>query len=143
MPRGIEAKLQDKFIALLKKENILHIKTNGGLSYLPAGQITKSSKYTYTGEFLPKKQKEGFADVIVFWYNPDMGRPETLFIEIKTDTGKLRTSQIEKFKELKNLNYYCYILRPKHWEAAKAKGKLTFEGLLNEMEKWNEFVIWG
>lgn len=132
MPRGIEAKLQDKFIALLKKENILHIKTTGGLSYLPASKVERTQNGLYTGEFRPIKSKEGFADVIVFYDN------ETLFIEIKNDTGKLRPSQTENFLKLIKTGHKCYILRPKHWELIKKlKYKISFSKLLVIMDQWN------
>lgn len=131
--RKDEAKLQDKFIALLKKENILYYKTSGGLSYLPDGK----------GSFRPIINKKGFSDIIVFTER-EVGcgcysywLSQTYFIEVKTDTSKLRDSQKEKFKELDELGFDCYILRPKHWEQAKLKGKLSFSNLLNEMEKYN------
>lgn len=132
MPRKEEAKLQDKFIKLLKNENILHIKTTGGLSYLPNGK----------GGFMPIMNKKGFADIIVFIDNNKTETPwccpTTLFIEMKTDTSKLRNSQIENFNKCKRLGFDCYILRPKHWKQAKAKlkCKLTFENVLNEMERY-------
>ena len=130
MARKIEAKLQDKFINLLKRDEILHIKTIGGMTWLPKGN----------GEFIPIRQKEGFADVIVFYQHWKFGQgycnPWTIFIELKTDTGNLRDSQIEKFNQLKKLGFDCFILRPKHWEQAKLKGKLSFENLLEEMERY-------
>lgn len=129
--RKEEAKLQDKFIALLKKENILYYKTSGGMSYLPDGK----------GGFRPIIHKKGFSDIIVFTGLPMIGydclEQKTYFIELKTDTGQLRDSQKEKFQKLTILGFDCYILRPKHWEKAKLKGKLSFNNLLNEMEKYN------
>ncbi|ATZ17799.1 VRR-NUC domain-containing protein [Mesoplasma melaleucae] len=139
--RKEEAKLQDKFIALLKKENILYIKTTGGLSYLPAGEVKRTDKGTYTGEFRPIKNKEGFADVIVFKnYEKSFKNSQTFFIEIKTDTSKLRPSQIEKFNELTNKGFDCYILRPKHWKEAKKQSKLNFLMLLDKMEYYKCFI---
>lgn len=161
--RKEEAKLQDKFIALLKKENILYYKTSGGMSWYPTGKnkiVEKEPVNKEKKEYIEKKlnikdfkievlepdymqviHKKGFSDIIVFTGLPMIGydclEQKTYFIELKTDTGQLRDSQKEKFQKLTILGFDCYILRPKHWEKAKLKGKLSFNNLLNEMEKYN------
>lgn len=124
MSRGIEAKLQDKFINFLKRNNILYVKTSGGMSWLPDGK----------GNFFPIRHKEGFADVFIFTNLNYV--PNTIFIEIKTDDGKLRDTQIEKFEKLTDLGFECLILRPRHWENCKAKGKINLKNLLEEMERF-------
>lgn len=103
--RKDEAKLQNKFIALLNKENILYYKTSGGISYTSTKPIYKmkiNDNGTYTDDFRPLRQQKGFSDLIVYKQGIKKCKytehfyhsiPKTYFIEVKSDKGILRSSQ--------------------------------------------------
>ena len=123
MSRGIEATLQDKLVAFLKKNDIQYYKTMGGSYWLP---YFKNG----TRDFMCVKSQKGWPDIIVFFDK------RLLLIELKKDDGRLRPEQTERFTKLKDCGYEVLILRPKHWENCKSKGKLSLKKLLEEMERF-------
>ncbi len=90
-----EKQLQLSFTGWLTRNNILYYKTQGG------------SLFTREGK--PLRFKSGYSDILVFIDG------EVYFIELKTETGKLRQSQAEKFSLLKKEGFTnLFILRPSH-----------------------------
>lgn len=148
MSRKIEAKLQDKFLKLLTSSGVSKLKTTGGKYYNVRGPVKSLGKGLFSGIFGLYKSEKGYSDIIVFdqdipvedcescWNHYKGQIPATYFIEVKTDIGKLEKTQIDKFEELSAMGFGCYILRPKHWEKAKAKGKLSFGSVFVEMERY-------
>lgn len=123
MSRGIEAKLQDKLVVFLKKNNVQYYKSFGGNYWLP---IYKNGKR----DFMCIKSPSGWPDIFVFFDK------RMFFIELKTDVSKLNEEQVKRFTVLKEKGYEIFILRPRHWEKCKEKNKINFKKLLEEMERF-------
>ncbi len=66
-------------------------------------QTAKGWRTAMTGD-------KGFPDLVA------VKPPRVLFIELKSDSGKLRDDQILWIGELRESGVECYVWRPKDWE---------------------------
>jgi len=91
-----EKELQKLIINWLNKHKILYYKTTGGL-------LRGANGTMYTSQL-------GWPDLQVFMENG-----KYYFWELKIEKGKLRDSQIQRFKQLNQAGYNVYIIRPSTW----------------------------
>lgn len=92
-----------------QKEKILQRKCEDYLSYLKVEfiHIVSCIQRKINGRFynFPVEKNKGYPDLIIFL------KDKLLFVELKTDKGKVQDYQIEKFDKLNNLGYSVHIIR--------------------------------
>lgn len=115
--------LRKKITEYFKKSGIHYYKTVGDIYWLPYHEDN-------TKKFRCVQSPKGWPSLFVFFDR------RIILIDTKKDEAPIKPKQLYRFTKLKESGYQIYILRPKHLEVIRSRGKFCMKYLLEAMERF-------